>query len=103
MTTSPIQKIGCSMMRLMVRVMPSCKDISALISQGMDRNLPLQKRISIRLHVSMCGLCRRYEKQLHLIREGVSHYADPEVNAVEKSLSPAAKEKLEKALEDSTK
>ena len=93
------QKANYAMMRIMVRVMPSCKDISALISEGMDRNLPLRKRLSIRLHVSMCGLCRRYEKQLHLLRESVSHYADPENNVVEKSLSPAAKERLEKALE----
>ena len=91
------------MMRLMVRVMPSCRDISQLISNGMDRNLPLRKRLSIRLHVSMCGLCRRYEKQLHLLRAGVGHYADPEANAVEKSLSPEAKEKLGKALADRAK
>jgi hypothetical protein len=90
-------------MRLMVRVMPSCRDISQLISAGMDRHLPLRKRLSIRLHVSMCGFCHRYEKQLHLLREGVGHYADPETNVVETSLSPAAKEKLEKALADRTK
>jgi len=51
----------------------------------------------------MCQYCRRYEKQMHLLHEGVGHYADPEVNVVEKSLSPAAKEKLEKALADKAK
>jgi hypothetical protein len=103
MPLNPLQKANYAMMRLMVRVMPSCRDISQLISDGMDRNLPLRKRLSIRLHVSMCGFCRRYEKQLHLLREGVGHYADPEANGVEKSLSPAAKEKLEKALADEAK
>lgn len=98
MTTSPLKKISYSMMRLMVRVMPSCKDISAQISEGMDRNLPLQKRLSIRLHVSMCGLCRRYEKQLHLIHQGASHYADPQKNATTPSLSPAAEERIRQAL-----
>ena len=103
MPMNTLQKANYTMMRLMVRVMPSCRDISQLISDGMDRNLPLRKRLSIRLHVSMCGFCRRYEKQLHLLREGVGHYADPEANVVEKSLSPAAKEKLEKALADRAK
>ena len=103
MPMNSLQKANYAMMRLMVRVMPSCRDISQLISDGMDRNLPLRKRLSIRLHVSMCGFCRRYEKQLHLLHEGVGHYADPEANVVEKSLSPAAKEKLEKALADEAK
>lgn len=103
MPLNPLQKANYALMRLMVRVMPSCRDISKLISDGMDRNLPLRKRLSIRLHVSMCGFCRRYEKQLHLLHEGVGHYADPEANVVEKSLSPAAKEKLERALADRAK
>lgn len=98
-----LQKTNYSMMRLMVRVMPSCKDISEMISQGMDRNLPLSKRLAIRLHVSMCGLCRRYEKQLRLLRHGFARYADPEKNATEKSLSPEAKVRLEKALADSAR
>ena len=103
MPLNPLQKANYAMMRLMVRVMPSCRDISQLISDGMDRHLPLRKRLSIRLHVSMCKYCRRYENQMHLLHEGVGHYADPEVNVVEKSLSPAAKEKLEKALADQAK
>lgn len=103
MPLNPLQKANYAMMRLMVRVMPSCRDISQLVSDGMDRNLPLRKRLSIRLHVSMCGFCRCYEKQLHLLHESVGHYADPDANVVEKSLSPAAKEKLEKALADRAK
>ena len=103
MPLNPLQKANYAMMRLMVRVMPSCRDISQLISDGMDRNLPLRRRLSIRLHVSMCGFCHRYEKQLHLLREGVGHYADPERNAAEKSLSSEAKARLEKTLADGTK
>ncbi len=68
MPMNPLQKANYAMMRLMVRVMPSCRDISQDISAGMDRNLPLRKRLAIRLHVSMCGFCRRYEKQLHLLQ-----------------------------------
>ena len=103
MPTSPLHKINHATMRLMAYVMGSCKDISQQISDGMDRNLPLRKRLSIRLHLSMCKFCQRYEKQLHLLRDSVGHYADPDANVVEKSLSPAAKEKLEKALADSAK
>lgn len=98
-----LRRANHTMMRLMVRVMPSCRDISELISQAMDRRLPLRKRLSIRLHVSMCGFCRRYEKQLHLLRHGFTCYADPDQNQAEKPLSPEAKAKLEKALADCAK
>lgn len=95
-----LRKANYRMMRLMARVMPSCKDVSALISKGMDRQLPLRKRLSIRLHVSMCDLCRRYEKQIHLLRRGFSYYADPDMNIAENPLTPEAKARLEKAIAD---
>jgi len=90
-------------MRLMVRIMPSCKDISQLISEGMDCNQSFRKRLSIRIHVSMCRLCRRYQKQLHLLRDGTCSYADPDKNTEAKSLSPDARARLEKALHQATK
>lgn len=89
-----------AMMRVMSRVMTPCKEISEQISLAMDGRLPLRKRLSIRLHVSLCGFCRRYEKQLHLLRRGFSCYADPEQNKAEKSLSPEARAKLKKAIGD---
>lgn len=98
-----LRKANHAMMRLMARFMPSCKDVSELISLAIDSRLPLRKRLSIRLHVSMCGFCRRYEKQLHLLRRGFTCYADPEQNKAEKSLSPEARARLEKAMSDNTK
>lgn len=98
-----LRRANYALMRLMARVMPSCKDISGLISQSLDHRLPLQKRLSIRLHVGMCGFCRRYEEQLHLLRHGFSCYGNPEKNPVMKSLSPAAKARMESALADCTK
>jgi len=51
--------------------MLSCKDVTQLISESMDRPLPLRKRIGMRLHLLMCKFCSRYERQLLLIRETV--------------------------------
>ncbi len=98
MPLSLFQRAKYRMMRLMARVMPSCQDITALISQGMDTVLPLRNRLSIRLHVAMCSLCRRYERQLRLLREGARHYADAEQNQVGPCLSPEAKERLRAVL-----
>ena len=98
MAATLFQRSRNSMMRLMVRVMPSCKEISQLVSASMDEKLPLRKRLSIRLHLVMCDLCRRYEKQLHLLRGGGRHYANPEENEIEDSLSSEARERLQRKL-----
>jgi Putative zinc-finger len=103
MPLNPFEKANYAIIRLIVRVMPSCRDVSELVSRAMDERLSLRKRLSIRLHLSMCSLCRRYEKQLRLLRQATQHYADPEENEVEASLSPEAKARLEKALEDGGK
>lgn len=82
------------MMRLMARVMPSCRDVSALVSQAMDGRVSWRRRLTIRMHLSMCGLCRRYERQLRLLREAAGPYGDPETNRLEPGLSETAKERL---------
>ena len=52
-------------------MMLSCKDVTQLISESMDRSLPLGKRIGGRIHPLMWLFCARYERQLLLIRETV--------------------------------
>lgn len=99
MPANALQKVSRAIMRLMARVMPSCWEVSAMVSDSMDRWLPLRKRLAIRLHISMCSLCRRYEKQLHLLREGIRRYAGPEASVAQKSLTPSARERLRRALE----
>ena len=49
--------------------MLSCKDVTKLLSESMDRSLPLGKRIGVRLHLLICKFCARYKRQLLLIRE----------------------------------
>jgi len=51
--------------------MLSCKDVTQLLSESMDRSLPLGKRIGVRLHLLICKFCARYERQLLQIRETV--------------------------------
>jgi len=58
-------------------MMLSCKDVTRLISDSMDRSLPLGKRIGVRLHLMICRFCVRYERQLQLIRDTVRRITDP--------------------------
>ena len=46
----------------------NCKDVSYLISRSMDKKLPLRTRVGIKIHLMMCKLCSRYEKQLLILQ-----------------------------------
>ena len=82
--------------------MLSCKDVTRLISESMDRSLPLRKRIGVRLHLLICKFCARYERQLLLIRKTVRHLVATEEKPGEpygETLSEEAKERIKKSLE----
>ena len=47
----------------------NCKEVTRLISDTMDREIPFHRRMGIRIHLLMCRFCARYLKQLRTIRE----------------------------------
>lgn len=49
--------------------MRSCQDISTLVSESMERRLPLGRRVAIRMHLLMCSYCSRFERQLKFLRK----------------------------------
>jgi len=44
--------------------MISCKEAVRLKSISMDGELPLLRRIALRMHLALCDYCRRYSRQL---------------------------------------
>jgi hypothetical protein len=77
----------------------SCKKISGMISESMDRDLSVYKRMGIRFHLMMCSLCRRYQKQLFFIRSVLQQSDDVE-NSSSQSLSLDARKRIEKEVND---
>ena len=49
----------------------TCKEAHRLVIEGQDRQLSLMERISVRIHLMMCGACRRFEAQVQFLREAV--------------------------------
>ncbi|NOT83978.1 MAG: zf-HC2 domain-containing protein [Methylococcaceae bacterium] len=49
--------------------MKSCKEISALLSESMDRQLTWQERGGMRMHLFMCSKCQRFEQQMQFLRK----------------------------------
>jgi hypothetical protein len=79
--------------------MLTCKDVTRLVSESMDRSLPLGKRIGVRLHLLICRFCARYERQLLLIRETARRLAATAETPGEPSVETLSKEARERIRE----
>ena len=57
------------MMELMMKWMPSCREVSGLVAEDRLGSLPPLKRLFARMHLSMCSLCGRFARQLKLVEK----------------------------------
>jgi hypothetical protein len=48
-----------------------CKEVSRLISQGLDQNMPVPERARLRYHFVICQTCRTVEEQMKFLRQAV--------------------------------
>ena len=82
-----------------VNTMLTCKDASHLVSQRQDRSLSFRERLGLRFHLWMCGNCRRFERQIALMRR-LLRQSDQraEAEAEEQALSAEARERISQAL-----
>jgi len=55
-------------------IMKTCKDISCLLSDSMDRPLTWRERWAVRVHLLMCSHCSRFEQQVRFLRKAASRY-----------------------------
>lgn len=48
-----------------------CKDVSRLLSEGLDRELPPAERARLRLHLVYCEACRNVDEQFRFLRRAL--------------------------------
>jgi hypothetical protein len=87
------------MSRLLALITPPCRDITRMMSDAMDRRLPLRKRLAIRFHRLICIWCDRYYRHLQVI-----HNASPDFplhldDVSTEELSVEAKDKIKQAVQ----
>ncbi|MHB8495913.1 MAG: anti-sigma factor family protein [Casimicrobiaceae bacterium] len=51
--------------------LPSCEDVSFLVSQAHDRPLGPGERWKTRLHVAMCQRCSRFRQHLRTLHTAI--------------------------------
>ncbi len=80
--------------------MPNCREVTRLVSEGLDRDLPFLSRLALRLHLLMCGGCRRFARQMRLLHETVRKHVAAGQPADAAVLSAEAKERIRQQMEE---
>jgi len=57
-------------------MMLSCKQVSRLVSQGLDRDLGFTERVKLRVHLAICDGCTNFSRQMTFLREAMAKLAD---------------------------
>jgi hypothetical protein len=54
-----------------MKVELDCKEVSRLISEGLDQAMPAPERARLRYHFVICQTCRTVEEQMKFLRRAV--------------------------------
>ncbi|MGZ8231102.1 MAG: zf-HC2 domain-containing protein [Burkholderiales bacterium] len=54
-----------------MRLVPSCREVSELLSQAQDRPLGVREKLALYVHLPLCNGCRNFKKQLAFIRQAL--------------------------------
>ncbi len=82
--------------------MLTCEDVSKLVSESLDRQLPFWKRIQLWTHLSMCGLCSRFRQFLVLLQKQTRLYAksiEQDTEYLDVKLSDESRKRIKRVLE----
>jgi hypothetical protein len=92
-------KIKNGFNRMVWKFLPSCKDITALISRSMEKDLSLREKMIMKTHLYTCIACRRYLTQLEFMSEVIGKQEEKiEKGEYAPRLSSEASERLKNAL-----
>ena len=84
--------------------MLSCRELSTHhASDYLDGGLPLRKRLAIGMHLAMCGACRRFLRQLGLVKSVLRKKPDaPFVGADSEALATRLKDAFQQQQKNSS-
>ncbi len=76
----------------------SCREATRLASRALDEPLPFTSRLAMLMHLSICGACRAYRRQIRLIDRLVRARPSSLPGDDQLQLSPEARARISKAL-----
>ncbi|TAN52267.1 MAG: zf-HC2 domain-containing protein [Methylococcaceae bacterium] len=78
--------------------MLNCRQISRLFSRSQDRPLTFKEKLSLRLHLMLCGACRRFAGQLRFLRQATVLMETRAFTEEPVKLSECARERIKRTL-----
>lgn len=78
--------------------MITCEEATRLMSQSLDRKLPLRRRIALRSHLLLCKFCPGFLRQMRFLKTVAARHERAVESDDPHSLSPEAKEGIKKVL-----
>jgi hypothetical protein len=80
--------------------MLSCKEVSRIVSESMDRSVTMSESLEMKMHLFMCKFCSRFKRQLFSIRKTMrAHAALMEEVEDSVTLCAEAKERMKRLIE----
>jgi Putative zinc-finger len=78
----------------------SCKEVTELVSQSLDRRLSLREWMQLRMHLLMCDACSRFKRQAEFLHRAARDYARRGLAAAQQwTLSQSARQRIRAALQ----
>lgn len=59
-----------------MKLIPTCKETSELLSQAQDRALTLREKLALYVHLPICNGCRNFKTQLGFIRRAAREFVN---------------------------
>ena len=78
-----------------------CREISKLVSESMERDLPFRRRLEVRMHLMMCRFCWGFARQVRLLRRGARENPErlgPDESSPEAKLPEEARKRIKATL-----
>jgi hypothetical protein len=95
-------KIKTGFNKIVWKYLPGCRDITALISRSMEKDLSWREKLVVKTHLYTCIACRRYLSQIIFMSEVLGKQEESrEKGEFAPRLSTEASERLKNALKSS--
>jgi hypothetical protein len=78
-----------------------CREISKLVSESMERSLPLGTRMQVWMHLMLCRFCAGFARQLRLFRRAARQSPERlagDTSSPEATLTQEARQRIKAAL-----
>ena len=71
-----------------MRIKRSCREVTALVIAREDRELLWADRLAMRLHMTICAACPKFERQVLVMRNIMKPWRNYEIGPTEGEKSP---------------